>query len=245
MKDPRSRLIVALDVPDRRAALAAVKSLRGHVGYFKLGLEIFVSEGPGLVQEIQGAGEKVFLDLKLHDIPNTVAGAVRAACRLGIEMLTLHAAGGRAMMEAGRKAAEESAMPPLLLAVTVLTSLSPADIRTFGIRETPEDWTRRLASLAQEAGIRGLVASPEELRSLRQKFGDRMRLVAPGIRPVGSESKDQARIATPSQAIHDGADFLVVGRPILQAADPAAAAAEIVREIKNGDRLPFRQFREE
>src|SRR5688572_1231735 len=233
MKDARSRLIVALDVPDRRAALAAVKSLRGHVGYFKLGLEIFVSEGPGLVQEIRGSGEKVFLDLKLHDIPNTVAGAVRAACRLGIEMLTLHAAGGQAMMEAGRKAAEESAVPPLLLAVTVLTSLSPADIRTFGIQETPEEWTRKLALLAQEAGIRGLVASPAELQSLRQKFGEGMQLVSPGIRPTGSATQDQARFATPSQAIHNGANFLVVGRPILQAADPAAAAAEIVREIES------------
>jgi orotidine-5'-phosphate decarboxylase len=186
-----------------------------------------------LVEEIRGAGEKVFLDLKLHDIPNTVAGAVRAACRLGIEMLTLHAAGGRAMMEAGRKAAEESATSPLVLAVTVLTSLSLADTRTLGIRETPEDWTRRLATLAQEAGIRGLVASPAELQSLRKKFGEDMQLVSPGIRPPGSATQDQARIATPSQAIHAGADFLVVGRPILQAADPAAAADEIVREIES------------
>jgi orotidine-5'-phosphate decarboxylase len=232
MKESRSRLIVALDVPERRTALAAVKSLRGHVGYFKLGLELFVSEGPGLVEEIRGAGEKVFLDLKLHDIPNTVAGAVRAACRLGIEMLTLHASGGRAMLEAGRKAAEESATSPLVLAVTVLTSLSLADTRTLGIQETPEDWTRRLATVAQEAGIRGLVASPAELQSLRKKFGEGMQLVSPGIRPAGSATQDQARIATPSQAIHAGADFLVVGRPILQAADPAAAADNIVKEME-------------
>lgn len=233
MKDPRSRLIIALDVADRAAALAAVKSLSGHVGCFKLGLEIFVSEGPELVKEIRGMGEKVFLDLKLHDIPNTVAGAVRAACRLGSDMLTLHAAGGRAMLEAGRKAAEDTGLSPLLLAVTALTSLTHEDIRRAGIQGAPEDWVLRLASIAREAEFRGLVASPLELRRLRQKLGETMQLVAPGIRPAGSAAQDQARIATPSEAIRAGADFLVVGRPILQAANPALVADEIVREIEN------------
>lgn len=231
MSEARSRLIVALDVPDRDAALTAVGRLAGHVGCFKLGLEIFASEGPALVREIVGRGEKVFLDLKLHDIPNTVAGAVRSACRLGIDMLTLHAAGGPMMLEAAHDAAQAAAKPPLLLAVTALTSLAQQDVQSLGVLDTIETWVERLACLAQQAQIPGIVASAREIPRLRSKYADAFKFVVPGIRPVGAASQDQARTASPAQAIRAGADFLVVGRPILQSNDPAEAADRIVDEI--------------
>jgi orotidine-5'-phosphate decarboxylase len=231
MNEARSRLIVALDVPDRLAALSAVDRLAGHVGVFKLGLEIFTSEGPELVREIAGRGEKVFLDLKFHDIPNTVAGAVRSACRLGIHMLTLHAAGGKKMLDAARDAAAGAPKPPLLLAVTALTSLAPEDARSIGIQAPLAAWVEQLAGLALEAGIPGLVASSHELSRLQEKFGGKLTFVIPGIRPGGAQAQDQARVATPGDAIRAGAGFLVVGRPILQAADPAWAADQIVAEI--------------
>jgi orotidine-5'-phosphate decarboxylase len=231
MTSPRNRLIVALDLPDRDSALAAVGRLAGHVGYFKVGLEVFVSEGPRLVEEIRGRGERVFLDLKLHDIPNTVAGAVRSACRLGVQMLTVHAAGGRQMLRAAGEAAQGAGSAPLLLAVTALTSLSGADLAALGISESPAGWVDRLAGLAWEAGMPGLVASPMEVPLLRQKLGDRVRLVVPGIRPAGAAAQDQSRIAGPAEAIGAGADYLVVGRPILQDPDPPAAADRIVEEI--------------
>jgi orotidine-5'-phosphate decarboxylase len=231
MIEPRSRLIVALDLPDRPAALAAVRQLSGHAGYFKVGLEIFIREGPRLVEEIRDAGEQIFLDLKLHDIPNTAAGAVRSACKLGVKMLTVHASGGRSMLEAARKAAEASSDPPLLLAVTALTSLSRDDILSLGVNSAPSDWVGNLASLANQAGLRGLVASPLEIPRLRSSFGDEMRLIIPGIRPAGTDAQDHSRAAQPRAAILAGADFLVVGRPILRAPDPARAADEIVAEI--------------
>jgi len=231
MKEARSRLIVAVDLPDRNAALAALDRLSGHVGYFKLGLEIFVREGPALVEEFVARGEKVFLDLKLHDIPNTVAGAVRSACRLGVGMLTLHAAGGRKMLESAREAAQASATPPLLLAVTALTSLAPDDALSIGIRDPLASWVEKLAELSFQAGIPGLVASSHELTTLYAKFGGSMKLVIPGIRPGGKPTQDQARTASPADAIRAGADFLVVGRPILQAPDPTLAADKIVEEI--------------
>jgi orotidine-5'-phosphate decarboxylase len=232
MTDMRSQLIVALDLPDRTSALAAVERLAGHVGYFKLGLEIFVREGPRLVQEIGGRGEKVFLDLKLHDIPNTVRNAVRSACRLGVQMLTLHAAGGAGMLEAAREAAESEASPPILLAVTALTSLSREDLQRIGISETPVEWVERLASLAHQCRIPGIVASSWEVPQLKARFQDSLRLVIPGIRPSGAATQDQSRTATPAEAIRLGADFLVVGRPILQAQDPSAAADLIVDEMR-------------
>lgn len=231
MTDARSRLIVALDLPERTAAMNAVRRLAGHVGCFKVGLEIFVREGPSLVEEIRGAGEKVFLDLKLHDIPNTVAGAVRSACRLGVDMMTLHAAGGRRMMEAARDAARESDVPPLLLAVTALTSLSDDDGRSIGISLPLAEWVERLAELALAAGIPGVVASPLELPLLYRRFGGRLRYVIPGIRPAGASPEDQVRAAEPGKAILAGADFIVVGRPILRAPDPVVAADRIVAEI--------------
>ena len=233
MSEARSRLIVAVDVPDRAAALAVRERLSGHVGCFKLGLEIFVREGPALVEEFVRRGDRVFLDLKLHDIPNTVAGAVRSACRLGIDMLTLHAAGGRRMLESARDAAQGSAVPPLLLAVTALTSLAPEDAASIGIGDPLESWVQRMAKLAHQAGIPGLVASSHELAGLYAKFGGSMKLVIPGIRPGGTPAQDQVRTASPADAIRAGADFLVVGRPILQAPDPALAADKIVEEIAN------------
>jgi orotidine-5'-phosphate decarboxylase len=234
MNDAKSRLIVALDVPDRTAALQAVDQLAGHVGYFKLGLEIFTGEGPRLVEEIRDRGEKIFLDLKLHDIPNTVRGAVRSACRLGVHMLTVHASGGVHMLSAANEEAQSSATSPLILAVTALTSLSEEDVRKLGVADPVEAWVERLAGLAHDAGIRGIVASSKELSMLRRKFSNEMQLVIPGIRPAGAAVQDQSRIATPEEAIKAGANYLVVGRPILQAADPAKAADAIVEEIRKG-----------
>ena len=238
MNDPKSRLIVALDVPDRAAALRVVDQLSGHVGFFKVGLEIFTREGPPLVEEIRNRGEKVFLDLKLHDIPNTVRGAVRSACQLGVQMLTIHASGGPAMLSAACEEAQSSGSPPLLLAVTALTSLSIENVRTLGISGSIEDWVERLAILAYDSGIRGIVASTKELPMLRRKFQSDMRLVIPGIRPAGSALQDQSRTATPGEAIRAGADFIVVGRPILQAPNPAMAADSIVADIAQARLTP-------
>ena len=231
MNDARSKLIVALDLPDRKAALDSVERLSGHVGFFKIGLEIFTHEGPRLVKEILDRGEKVFLDLKLHDIPNTVRGAVRSACRLGVQMLTVHASGGPAMLAAANQEAQSSASPPLLLAVTALTSLSEAEIRTMGIAGSIEQWVERLAAIAHDSGIPGIVVSSKELSMLRSRFGN-LQFVIPGIRPAGAAHQDQSRTATPGEAIKAGANYIVVGRPILQAPDPADAADSIVEEIQ-------------
>jgi orotidine-5'-phosphate decarboxylase len=170
MNDLRSSLIVALDVPDRSAALAAVERLSGHVGYFKIGLEIFTREGPRLVEEIRDRGEKIFLDLKLHDIPNTVRGAVRSACRLGIHMLTVHASGGPNMLAAACQEAQSSNAPPLILAVTALTSLSNEDTLKLGVAGSVDQWVEKLAELAYGSGIRGIVASTKELPTLHRKY---------------------------------------------------------------------------
>ncbi len=232
MNDPRSRLIVALDLPDRAHALRAVDSLAGHVGAFKVGLELFVSEGPSLVETILAREERVFLDLKLHDIPNTVGGAVRSACHLGVQMLTLHAAGGQRMLEAAREAAAGASHPPLLLAVTALTSLSRDDLASIGISNEADAWVERLAAVALRAGIGGLVASPLEVARLRSQAGPAIRIVTPGIRPAGLDTQDQSRTAEPGHAILAGADYLVVGRPILRAPDPIAAASSIVRDVE-------------
>ncbi len=232
MNDARSKLIVALDLPDRSSALESVERLSEHVGFFKIGLELFTREGPRLVEEIRDRGEKVFLDLKLHDIPNTVRGAVRSACRLGVQMLTVHASGGPAMLSAASQEAQSSASSPLLLAVTALTSLSEAEINAMGIAGSVEQWVDRLAAMAQNSGIPGIVASSKELSLLRSRFGSTLQFVIPGIRPAGAALQDQSRTATPGEAIRGGANYIVVGRPILQAPDPADAADSIVEEIQ-------------
>ncbi len=224
-----SRLIAALDTADPRQAAAWARALRPHCGMVKLGLEFFVANGPAAVRDI---GPPLFLDLKLHDIPNTVAGAVRAALSLAPRMLTLHAGGGSAMIAAARQAADAAgAARPLLLAVTVLTSLNDADLRTLGIAATSGEHTLRLARLALAAGADGLVCSPLELGLLRAALGPAPVLVVPGIRPEGAASDDQARRMNPREAMAAGADWLVIGRPITNAADPAAAAAAIAYDI--------------
>lgn len=237
MNNPRASLIVALDVPDRNAALNAVKQLSGHVGFFKIGLELFAHEGPRLVEEIRDLGEKIFLDLKLHDIPNTVKGAVRSVCTLGVQMLTVHASGGPKMLEAACQEAQASSAPPLILAVTALTSLSDADIQNLGVTGTAEQWVERLAGIACNSGIRGVVASAKELPMLRAKFQDKLQFVIPGIRPAGAALQDQSRAVTPGEAISAGANYIVVGRPILLASNPVAAADAIVAEISQVRRL--------
>ena len=232
----RERLIVALDVPTADEARALVDRLAGQVGMFKIGSQLFTAAGPDIVREIVARGEKVFLDLKYHDIPNTVAGAVGSASRLGVSLLTLHGLGGRAMMEAA-----EGALPAIglrLLAITILTSHDEAALQEVGVLLSLTDAVRRLARLAKEAGIDGVVASPHEVGHIREACGKGFLIVAPGIRPAGSQAGDQARLATPATALAAGADYLVVGRPIIEARDPAAAAAAIVREMETAPAPP-------
>ncbi|HTZ59951.1 MAG TPA: orotidine-5'-phosphate decarboxylase [Acidobacteriaceae bacterium] len=223
------RLIVALDFPDARAALALVDRLEGAVSWFKVGLELYIAEGNALISELQRRGFSVFLDLKLHDIPNTVASAVRAASRLGVKMLTVHASGGPAMLAA---AAEAAGTGLDLLAVTVLTSMDTIQLEATGVPANPAEQVEKLATLAFANGIRGFVCSPMEVANLRSRFGPKPLLVTPGIRPDGSEPGDQRRMATPAAAMTAGASYLVVGRPISRAADPAAAAKSIVVEMQ-------------
>ncbi|MBY0336341.1 MAG: orotidine-5'-phosphate decarboxylase [Acetobacteraceae bacterium] len=220
----RERLIVALDAPTDAQALAWAGAVAGEAGLVKCGLELFCAAGPGIVPRL-AAQAPVFLDLKLHDIPNTVAGAVRSLAPLGAAMLTLHAPGGAAMIAAAREAAETAgAARPILLAVTVLTSLDAAALAAAGMGSDTRAQVLRLARLAMAAGADGLVCSPQEVAPIRDALGAAPMLVVPGIRPAGSAVGDQARVATPAQAVAEGADWIVVGRPITQAPDPAAAA---------------------
>ncbi len=222
-------LIVALDTADPSQAAAWAGRLASQAGLFKLGLEFFIANGPDGVRRF---GQPVFLDLKLHDIPATVAGAVRAALPLAPRLLTVHATGGAAMVAAARHAAEAAGEArPQVLAVTVLTSLDDQALAATGIAGRPADQVLRLAGLALAAGADGLVCSPHEVALLRSAFGEAPLLVVPGIRPRGAEVQDQARTMTPAEAIAAGADWIVVGRPITAAADPAAAAAAIRREM--------------
>ena len=230
------RLIVALDVPGSEAALLLVDQLRGHAGVFKVGLELFSAQGPALVCDLVQRGARVFLDLKLHDIPNTVRNAARELARLGVSMMTVHASGGRAMMQAaleGARAGAGAGPTPLVLGVTALTSLAQGDLADLGWHEPSEAVVLRLASLTQAAGLGGVVASPQEAASIRRNCGPGFAIVTPGIRPEEALRDDQARASTPEAAIRAGADFLVVGRPITQAADPAGAARAIVEQIES------------
>jgi len=227
----RQRLIVALDVPDAGAASVLLDRLDDTCSWFKVGLELFIAAGPAVLDPILRRGHRIFLDLKLHDIPNTVAGAVRSAASLGVDMLTLHAAGGPAVLSAAREALAGTSHPPELLAVTVLTSLDAAQLGAIGIGRSPADQVELLARMGLAAGIRGFVCSPQEVGALRALTGPTGTLVIPGIRPAGGSLGDQKRIATPAQALQMGASFLVVGRPITQAPDPAKAAEAILEEM--------------
>lgn len=230
------QVLVALDFPSAASAEALIAKLAGVVGGFKVGLELFTAEGAGFVRQLTDRGLFVFLDQKLHDIPNTVARASRVATRLGVGMFTVHAAGGKEMMrEAVLASAEESeklqCRRPLAIAITVLTSLTESDLEADGISCSVLDLVRRRAILAREAGFDGVVASPHEIAKLRSDCGDDFLIITPGIRPVGSEKADQKRVMTPREAISLGADYLVIGRPIAAADDPRQAATSIVHGI--------------
>lgn len=227
----RDKLIVALDYPDAASALALVDKLSGSVRWFKVGLELYISAGPSIIQTLRKRGHSVFLDLKLHDIPNTVAGAVRSAASLGVELLTIHALGGPAMMAAAHDALAGLATPPQLLAVTILTSMDSAQLAAIGLANQPAQQVELLARLGLASGINGFVCSVEEVAHLRAITGPSGVLVTPGIRPAGSAIGDQKRIAGPAEALRRGASYLVVGRPITQAPNPAQAASDILAEI--------------
>jgi orotidine-5'-phosphate decarboxylase len=226
---PQERIIVALDVSSADEARALVDRLSGRVGMFKIGSQLFTAAGPAFVRELAARGEKVFLDLKYHDIPNTIAGAVSAACQLGVSLVDVHALGGRAMLEAAVSALP--AMGARLLAVTILTSMNEHGHGEVGLGGQVADSVKRLAQLSCDAGLDGVVASPHEVALVREVCGPDFLIVTPGIRPAGAEAGDQARLATPRAALEAGADLLVVGRPITAAADPAAAAEKMAGEL--------------
>jgi len=230
MSSAPCELILALDAPRPADIAPALRQLQGTVRWAKVGLEMFTACGPDCVREIADLGYQVFLDLKLHDIPNTVARAVTSVASLPIGMLTLHTSGGREMMQWAARARAEHAPELLLLGVTVLTSSSASSLHETGVAASPADQVRRLGSLAVEAGLGGLVCSPLEIALLRTALAPSVTLVTPGIRPSGTATDDQARILTPAQAAAAGANFLVVGRPIFNAPDPVAAAKLIAQE---------------
>lgn len=232
---PEDRLIVPLDFPTLAEAEAMVGRLEGVVSYFKIGHQLFTAAGPRSVEAVKRLGARVFLDLKYHDIPNTVAGAVEAAASLGVDIINLHAWGGSAMMAAAARAAAGLPARPLLLAVTVLTSLDRACLEeaTGAPGLPPEDHVLRLAALAGQSGMDGVVASPREIIPIKRRLGGGFIVLTPGIRPSGSPPDDQKRTATAREAVAAGADYLVVGRPITKAADPPAAARAIIAEIED------------
>jgi len=230
--NPKDRLIVALDVDNKERAQVLVDELGPHVGMFKVGKELFTAEGPQIVRSIVEGGGKVFLDLKFHDIPNTVAKAVGAAAQLGAFFVTLHITGGRAMLEAAASALPAEGTQ--LLGVTVLTSHTDASLMETGMRGTVVETVRQLARLAHESGIDGVVCSPHEIALIRETAGDDMVIVTPGIRPKGAAKGDQARVTTPGEALRLGCDYIVVGRPITEAASPSDAAKAIVDELSRG-----------
>ena len=220
-------IIAALDVPTANEALTLAKAIAPAVGAFKIGKELFVAEGPDIVRRVRDTGAAVFLDLKFHDIPNTVAKAVTSAAQQDVQMLTVHASGGTAMLRAAQAAAGDNG--PLVLGVTVLTSMDQQDLTELGIQKTPAEQVHHLAKLATAAGLCGLVCSPQEIAPLREVLPAEVQLVTPGIRPAGSASGDQKRVMTPADAITAGADWLVIGRPIYAAGNPREAA-EAIRE---------------
>ncbi len=229
------RLIIALDVKNRAEALDLARRLPRAV-FFKVGLELFTAEGPALLRELQEAGKRIFLDLKLHDIPNTVAQAVKSGARHGVRMMTLHASGGREMMARAAEAAvevsaKEGIPAPLLLGVTVLTSLGDSDLGELGLGETAQAHVVRLARLAKGAGLAGVVSSPREIEAVRRETGPGFLIATPGIRPAWAAANDQKRIMTPAEAVRLGADYLVIGRPVTRADVPHEAFERILEEI--------------
>ncbi len=228
-----SKIIVALDYADAASARALVDRLDPALCRLKVGKELFTSAGPELVRELVAHGFEVFLDLKFHDIPNTVAAACRAAAGLGVWMLNVHAAGGRRMMDAAREALADLPHPPLLIAVTVLTSMSAEDLNEVGVADAPADQVLRLARLTQACQLDGVVCSAQEAAMLRARLGSDFRLVTPGIRPAGVDTADQRRVMTPLEALKAGATDLVIGRPITAAADPLVALQQIQSVIQN------------
>lgn len=235
-----NRILVALDVDRAADAVSLADTLRGVVGGIKIGSQLFTAAGPDVVRTLVSQGHRVFLDLKFHDIPNTVAGAVRSACGLGVWMMNVHASGGRPMMEAARRAAETSAEAtgsrPLVIAVTVLTSLAADDLTSIGLPHSPDDQVLRLAALAQASGLDGVVASPRETAAIRRACGPDFVIVTPGIRGGGATAApdDQQRTLSPAEAVAAGSSFLVVGRPITAAKDPREAAERIAKETPAG-----------
>lgn len=227
MRGPAEKIIVALDVPTRKEALVLVDQLRDQISFFKIGLQIYTAEGREMVRAIQATEASVFLDLKLHDIPNTVGRAVESASDLGVQMLTIHLSGGAEMIQAAT--ARKGKMS--VLGVTVLTSANERTLRETGVSESIDKQVLLLARLGVENGIDGIVASPHETKLLRTEFGDKISMVVPGIRPSWSEAGDQKRVMTPSEAIKAGADYLVIGRPITAHPNPREAVAKILGEL--------------
>jgi orotidine-5'-phosphate decarboxylase len=224
---PRDRLILALDFPTKAKALALVSSLAGAIGTYKIGLQLYTAEGPEIIRAVAATGANIFLDLKLHDIPCTIAKAVAAAGELGVQMLTVHLSGGRAMLSAAAAAKPANLS---LLGVTVLTSATPETLSETGVNSGIEEQVLRLAELGQETGIDGLISSPHEVKTLRERFGQ-MKLITPGVRPSWTAAHDQKRFATPDAALKSGADYLVVGRPVTGDPDPRAAVERLLAEI--------------
>ena len=236
--DPKDKLIIALDVETAGKALAIVEALKNDVKFFKVGFELFSSCGPAIVEEITKKGCKIFLDLKYHDIPNTVSKAAISAARLGVFMLNVHALGGYDMMKktadaVGEEAARLRIPRPKVIAVTILTSMDESALKKVGISDTMNAEVLRLATLAQTAGLDGVVASPSEAAILRKSLGEDFLIVTPGVRPVWAAAGDQKRVATPKDAIANGASFIVVGRPVTDAQDQTAAARKIIEEIRS------------
>lgn len=226
----KTQLISALDVPELSTALALVDKIGANVEWYKVGKQLFTHYGPVVLQELKSRGKKVFLDMKFHDIPNTVAQAIRSGALIGADMINVHASGGPVMLAAAAEAMKETGK--LVIAVTVLTSMDQAQLEAIGINVSPAEQVLRLAALTKEAGLPGVVCSALELPMLREKFGPDFVTVVPGIRPAGADIGDQKRIMTPKKAAEAGADYIVVGRPILAAEDPAAAAAAILKELE-------------
>lgn len=235
MNTPDPKIVVALDFAEAAPALAFIERIDPALCRLKVGKELFTAEGPEFVRTLVDQGYGIFLDLKFHDIPNTTAKACEAAAKLGVWMINVHASGGRAMMQAAREAIDKAATPPLLIAVTVLTSMDEPALHEVGVDGKLENQVLRLASLTSECGLDGVVCSAQEAPILRHALGPDFHLVTPGIRPADSSKDDQSRIVTPADALRRGASYLVIGRPITQAADPLATLRRIHAEIQNID----------